>query len=109
MLEFKSAQVDPKMYLYKLICIIARLQQHVLLETCYRGTDTVLIQEPWVYGDQIRGLCNKGATLCYTGPSVAPTACFFLLEIMFRTFHCWSSAVLQEPILESCEEDLKVN
>jgi len=33
----------------------------------------------------------------------------FLLEIMFRPFHCWCSAVLQEPILESCEEDLKVN
>ena len=42
------------------------------------GTDTVLIQEPWVYGDQIRGLCNKGAKLCSTGPSVAPRACFFV-------------------------------
>jgi hypothetical protein len=72
------------------------------------GTDIVLIQEPWMYGDQIRVLCNNRGTLGSTGPSVAPTACIFVRN----TVHAFSLLVLSSPTgtnLEFCKEDLKVN
>ena len=72
------------------------------------GRDTVLIQEPWVYGDQISGLHSKRRTLCSTGQNVAPRACFFIRN----TVQAFSLLVFSSPTrtnLESCEEDLKVN
>jgi len=33
--------------------------------------DIALMQKPWVYGDQIRGLCNRRGTLFSAGPSIA--------------------------------------
>jgi hypothetical protein len=40
--------------------------------------DIVLIQEPWVYRDQIRGLCKKKGKLFFAGPSIAPRSCIFV-------------------------------
>jgi hypothetical protein len=37
--------------------------------------DTALIQEPWVYGDRIRWLCNIRGTLFSSGPGIAPRSC----------------------------------
>jgi hypothetical protein len=34
-----------------------------------------LIQEPWVYGDQIRGLHNRWGMLFSAGPGIATRAC----------------------------------
>jgi hypothetical protein len=37
-----------------------------------------LIQEPWVYGDRIRGLRNIRGTLFSAGPGIAPRSCSFV-------------------------------
>jgi hypothetical protein len=76
-------------------------------ELAIGGRDILLIQELWVYGDQIRGLCNERGTLCSTGPSVAPRACIFVRN----TVQAFSLSVLSSRTRtnwESCEEDLKV-
>jgi hypothetical protein len=62
-------------------------------ELAIGGRDIVLIQEPWVYGDQIRGLCNERRRLCSTGPSVAPRACIFVRS----TLQAFSLLVLSSP------------
>ena len=36
-----------------------------------------LIQKPWVYGDQIRGLCSR-RTKFSTGPSLILRSCIFV-------------------------------
>ena len=40
--------------------------------------DIALIQEPWVCGDRIRGLCNIRGTLFSAGPFIAPRSCIFV-------------------------------
>ena len=37
--------------------------------------DTALIQKPWVYGDWIRGLCNKREKPFSLEPGIAPRSC----------------------------------
>jgi hypothetical protein len=57
--------------------------------------DIALIQEPWVYGDQIRGLCNIRGTLFSAGPGIAPRSCLFVRN----TFHTF-------PLSEICFMDV---
>jgi splicing factor 45 len=40
--------------------------------------DIALIQEPWVYGNQIRGLHNIRGTLFSAGPGIAPRTSIFV-------------------------------
>jgi hypothetical protein len=40
--------------------------------------DIALIQEPWVYGDRIRGLRNIRGALFSAGPGIAPRSCIFV-------------------------------
>jgi hypothetical protein len=59
--------------------------------------DTALIQEPWVYGDRIRGLCNIRGTLFSAGPGIAPRSCIFVRN----TVHVF-------PLPELCSRDVTV-
>jgi hypothetical protein len=54
-----------------------------------------LIQELWVHGDQIRGLCNRQGTLFSAEPGIATRACIFVRNI--------SQAF---PLLELCSRDV---
>jgi hypothetical protein len=54
-----------------------------------------LIQEVWVHGDRIRGLCNRWGTLFAAGPGFAPRACIFVRN----TIHTF-------PLLELCSRDV---
>jgi hypothetical protein len=54
-----------------------------------------LIQEPWVYGDQIRGLHNIRGTLFSAGLSIAPRSCIFVRN----TVHPF-------PLSELCSRDV---
>jgi hypothetical protein len=44
--------------------------------------DVAPIQESWVYGDQIRGLCNRRGMLFSAEPGIAPKACIFVTNTM---------------------------
>jgi hypothetical protein len=57
--------------------------------------DIAHIQEPWVYGDQIRGLRNILGTLFSAGPRIAPRSCIFVRN----TFHAF-------PLSELCCRDV---
>jgi hypothetical protein len=54
--------------------------------------DIVLIQEPWVYGDRIRGLRNIRGTSFSAGPGIAPKSWIFS-GTQFITFHSQSSVL----------------
>jgi hypothetical protein len=58
--------------------------------------DIALIQEPWVYGDRIRGLCNIKGTLFFAGPGIAPRTCIFVRN----TVHAF-------PLSELCSRDVR--
>jgi hypothetical protein len=57
--------------------------------------DIALIQDPWVYGDWIRGLRNIRGTLFSAGPSIAPRSCIFVRN----TVHAF-------PMSELCSRDV---
>ena len=57
--------------------------------------DVALIQEPWVNGDQIRGLCNIRGALFSDGPDIAPRSCIFVRN----KIHAF-------PLLELCSKDV---
>jgi hypothetical protein len=59
-------------------------------------TDIALIQEPWVYGDRIRGLCDVRGTLFSAGPGIAPRSCIFV-----------KNRVHAFPLSELCSRDVK--
>jgi len=42
--------------------------------------DIALMQEPWVYRDQIRGLCNRRGALFSTGHSIASKSCIIVIN-----------------------------
>ena len=48
-----------------------------------REMDTALIQEPWIYGDWINGLCNRRWKLFSAEPSVAPRSCTSVSNTMY--------------------------
>jgi hypothetical protein len=56
-----------------------------------------LIQEPWVYGDQIRGLSNRWGMLFSAGPGILSRACI-LVRKTIQAF----------PLLELCSRDVVV-
>jgi hypothetical protein len=53
--------------------------------------DVALIQEPWVYGDRIRGLCNRWGMLFSARPGIDSRACI-LARNTIQAF----------PLLELC-------
>jgi hypothetical protein len=53
--------------------------------------DVALIQEPWVHGDRIRGLCNRWGILFSAGPGIASRACISV-----------SNTIQAFPLLELC-------
>jgi hypothetical protein len=57
--------------------------------------DIALIQEPWVYGDRIRGLHNIRGTLFSAGPGIAPRSCIFVRN----TVHAF-------PLSELCSREV---
>jgi hypothetical protein len=57
--------------------------------------DIALIEEPWVYGDRIRGLHNIRGTLFSAGPGLAPRSCTFVRN----TVHAF-------PLSELCSRDV---
>lgn len=57
----------------------ARLRWHLFVKNLLQGeTDIALIQEPWFYGDQIRGLRNKRGTPFSAGPRTVPRFGIFI-------------------------------
>ena len=60
-------------------------------------TDVALTQEPWVNGDQIRGLHNIRGMMFSAGPSIAPRFCIFL-----------RNTICALPLSELCSRDVAV-
>jgi hypothetical protein len=48
-----------------------------------RETDRAPIQEPWVYGDWIHGMCNRRWKLFSAEPSIAPRSCNSVSNTMY--------------------------
>jgi hypothetical protein len=57
--------------------------------------DIALIQEPWVYGDRIRGLRNRWGMLFSAGPGIDSRVCI-LVRNTIQAF----------PLLELCSKDV---
>jgi splicing factor 45 len=57
--------------------------------------DVALIQEPWVYGDRIRGLHNRWGILFSAGPGIDSRACISV-----------RNTIQAFPLLELCSRDV---
>jgi hypothetical protein len=53
-------------------------------------TDVALIQEPWIYRDQIRCITNPGGTIFSVAPE-GNVRSAFMSGIILTPYVCWSS------------------
>jgi hypothetical protein len=69
----------PKPMGCKLIQINLHHSRAVMVLLCQKTvkgeTDIALIQEPWIYGNHIWGLCNRRRKLLSVGPGIVARPC----------------------------------